>query len=332
MVDPMKAYRKIYRSLALTALVCAMYALTVSCASAQQAQSASRSGKIGAVPMRGLYLPNGKARDLDFVKKLMAEGKPLGVNMLVIDVHPYGRRQFIISPGVVEFLKGEKIYLAGRVVCFQDGIDRFPVPETELARIRSLVEETAKAGFHEVQLDYIRFKDGGYPYPLAKKYRFIEELLKDFRGVTDRLGVKLSADIFGRIVFNRNDYVGQKLEVFAKYAEIIYPMLYPSHFTGDFNRMAKPGETVREGLMKGQARLAGTGAVLHAYIQAFPYYIGRSGTDLPGYVALQIRAAEESGARGWVAWQAAGNHAPVFEALRRIAGGAKEPGLTRNQD
>ena len=316
----------------MTALVLALLFSTTFCAVAQQVPDARPALRNGAVPMRGLYVPNKKARDLDFMKKLIAEGKPLGVNMLVIDVHSFGRRQFIINPGVIEYLRGEKIYLAGRVVCFQDGIDRFPVPEAELARIRSLVEETAKAGFQEVQLDYIRFKDGGYPYPMAKKYQFIEELLKDFRGVTDRLGVKLSADIFGRIVFNRNDYVGQKLEVFAKYAEIIYPMLYPSHFTGDFNRMAKPGETVREGLVKGQARLAGTGSVLHAYIQAFPYYLGRSGTDLPGYVALQIKATEETQARGWVAWNAAGNHSPVFEALRRIAAAAKAPGQSRNQD
>ncbi len=282
----------------------------------------SRSVEASPVPLRGLYLPNKKGRDLAFVKNLVSLGKPLGVNMLVIDVHPYGRRQFGINPAVIDYLKSENIYLAGRVVCFQDGIDRYPVPDAELARIRSLVEQTAKAGFREVQLDYIRFKDGGYPYPLAKKYAFIEELLKDFRSVTDRHGVKLSADIFGRIVFNRNDYVGQKLEVFAKHVEIIYPMLYPSHFTGDYSRMAKPGETVREGLAKGNPRIAGTGAVLQPYIQAFPYYIGRSGTDLAGYVALQVKAAEESKSRGWVAWNAAGKYGPVFEALKRIRNGA----------
>jgi len=294
------------------------------CAAAREAVVPEPGAGTGAAPMRGLYLPNKKSRDLAYVKRIVGEGRPLGVNMLVMDVHPYGRRQFMVEPAVIQYLKSEKIYLAGRVVCFQDGLDRFPIPESELAPVRRLVEQTAASGFQEVQLDYIRFKDGGYPYPLSKKYAFIEELLRDFRAVADRNGVKLSADIFGRIVFNRNDYVGQKLEVFAKYTDVIYPMLYPSHFTGDRKRMSMPGETIREGIEKGMPRIAGTRTTLQPYIQAFAYYIGRAGTDLPGYVELQIRASERTGARGWVAWNAVGNHDAVFEALRRIRDNARK--------
>ena len=318
-----------YFSLTAAAAFLSVLVVFVFCGSAETRDTIPSALSVLASyrPMRGLYVPNKKGRDIAYMKTLISEGKPLGVNMLVIDVHPYNRRKFIVEPEVMSYLKDERIYLVGRVVCFQDGLDKMPLPESELAVLRELVEKTAQAGFQEVQLDYIRFKDGGYPYPLQKKQLLIEELLKEFRTVADASGVKLSADVFGRIVFNRKDYVGQNLESFAKYTEVIYPMLYPSHFTGDRVRMSNPGKTVQEGLLKGQARLDGTGTVLHAYIQAFPYYIGMARTDLPGYVAMQIRATEETPARGWVAWNAAGNHSSVFEALRRIRDGKTEPSV-----
>ena len=37
--------------------------------------------------MRALYIPNHKGRSLEFMKQLVEKGKPLGINMLVIDVH-----------------------------------------------------------------------------------------------------------------------------------------------------------------------------------------------------------------------------------------------------
>lgn len=269
--------------------------------------------------LRGLYLSNKRATSLAYVRSIIAEGAPLGINMAVLDVHPYGRHLYRVDKDAIALLNSSGFYCAARIVCFQDGLDRLPVPKQEIERLRLLVENAASSGFQEIQLDYIRFKDGGYPYPLNKKYAFIAELLQDFRKIAKERGLKISADVFGRVAFNRNDYVGQKLEIFADYMDVIYPMLYPSHFTGDYLRMSKPGDTVREGIEKGIMRLKDKpGVAIHAYIQAFPYYIGRAGTDLPGYIALQIEAVESTPARGWVAWNAGGNYSAVFEALRRL--------------
>ncbi len=253
------------------------------------------------------------------MRSIIAQGMPLGINMAVIDVHPYGRHIYRIEKDVIALLNSNGLYCAARIVCFQDGLDRLPIPKQDMARLRLLVESASSSGFNEIQLDYIRFKDGGYPYPLRKKYEFIADLLRDFSGIAKAHGLKISADVFGRVVFNYNDYVGQKLELFADYMDVIYPMLYPSHFTGDHVRMAKPGDTVREGIEKGLQRLKNKpGVEIHAYIQAFPYYIGRAGTDLPGYIALQIEAVESTAARGWVAWNAGGNYSALFEALQRL--------------
>jgi hypothetical protein len=273
--------------------------------------------------MRGLYLPNKKARTLSAVQILIGEGRPRGINMIVMDVQPYGSMRILFDKQVVDFLRQEKVHTVARLVCFQDGLDRLPLPQHELDRLYDAVEKTAAGGFDELQLDYIRFKDGGYPYPLSVKYRFIEGLLAKCREITGRHGMKLSADLFGRIVYNRDDYVGQKVEVFAKYTDFIYPMLYPSHFSGDSKKISNPGPTMLEGTLRGLNRLHGTEVGLVPYIQAFDYLVRKANMSLDRYVEEQIRAVESTKARGWVAWHAAGNYSSVMKALDAIANNTK---------
>lgn len=153
-----------------------------------------------AAPLRALYLPLSKGTSLPFVKKIIERGKPLGVNMLVIDVHNPGNGMPRISREVMEYLTSEKILCVARVVCFPDGLNRMPVDEAYMNMLAKLVETAAQFGFQEIQLDYIRFRDGGTPYTLEMKYRFIGDLLARFKTITDTNKVKLSADLFGRIV------------------------------------------------------------------------------------------------------------------------------------
>jgi len=267
------------------------------------------------VYMRALYIPNQKSRNLEFIKSLIVKGKPLGINMLVMDVHTSGNSRIKINDKVIEYLKSEKIYITARVVCFQDGINKLPVPESKMKGLYELVSAAADSGFDEIQLDYIRFQDDGIPYPLKKKYAVIENLLKNFHKITEEKKVKLSADLFGRIVYNQNDLIGQKLEVFADYTDVLYPMLYPSHYTGDRQRMAAPGETVKEGTLKGLKRVEGKKVEIQPYIQAFTYNIQYAKVKLDQYVSLQIIGVEETGARGWVAWNPNGDYSSVFAAL-----------------
>jgi len=255
---------------------------------------------------------------MDYIKSLVEKGKPLGINMFVMDVHTFGSTALKVNPDVIAYLKEANFYLTARIVCFQDGINKMPVEESTLNNLYALVGSAADSGFDEVQLDYIRFADDGTPYPLNKKYAFLESLLQNFRKITDTKKVKLSADLFGRIVYNRNDFIGQKVEVFAKYTDVLYPMLYPSHYTGDKQRMSMPGDTVKEGTLKGLNRVEGTSVAIQPYIQAFPYNIQYAKIKLEEYVALQIKAVEETTARGWVAWNPNGDYTSVFTALESI--------------
>lgn len=312
------SYIKCFSILVLFVLALQCRATTGQVLSADKGNSGSGSSKVF---MRGLYIPNHHSRSMKYIKSLVEKSKDYGINMFVFDVHPYGTKTLRVNKSVIEFLKNEKIYIAGRIVCFQDGIDRLPVPAGQLKLLTQLVTSAADSGFDEIQLDYIRFIDGGKPYPLKKKYAFIEELLKSFREITDERKIKLSADVFGRIVYNHDDLIGQKLELFASYAHVIYPMLYPSHFNMDRQKMSQPGVTMKEGADKGLLRLEGTGVYLQPYIQAFPYNIQYARVKLDKYVALQIKAVEETKARGWVAWNPNGDYSSVFSALNIIKTG-----------
>ena len=269
---------------------------------------------------RGLYIPYTKWNRKELIKGIIEKGRPLGINMLVIDAHPFGKLKARIDQELIDWLKKENIYIAARVVCFQGGLNRLPVKDNYMENLMEVIEASCKAGFNEVQLDYIRFEDGGVPYRLDKKYEFIEELLKGIRAVTNKYGVKLSADVFGRIVYNRKDRIGQNLELFGKYTDVIYPMLYPSHFTADKYRMSNPGFTVKEGTEKGIDRLAGAklDTRIQPFIQAFPYNVKWARVNLIKYIEMQVTAAEETKARGWVCWNAYCQYGEVLKALQNL--------------
>lgn len=296
------------------ALTAAALCVILACASGGPTRSGS------SAIMRGLYVPNRQANSLDYIRSIVTRGRPLGVNMLVIDAHPFGAHIPRVSREVLDYLKKERIYIALRIVCFQDGLKKLPVPDEYMKRLNGLIEAAAASGVDEVQLDYIRFPDGAPYYSLAAKYDFIDRVLRGARAAADARGVKLSADLFGRVVFNRDDIIGQKVENFAKYTDVIYPMLYPSHFTGDTFRLANPGETIRDGTERGLTRVRGTRARIQPFIQAFPYNIGWARVSIEKYVELQVAAAESTAARGWVAWNARGEYEPVFRALENLRG------------
>ena len=310
-------YQSIKRFLSVFVLFFLLMFSTTENGSFLQSKDNSDSGNSKTV-MRALYIPNHQSRKMDYIKSIIAKGKPFGINMFVMDVHTFGSTKLKVDSKVLEFLKSENIYIVARVVCFQDGLNQITLPDVKMKALHELVTVAADAGFDEVQLDYIRFQDGGIPFTLKKKYAFIEELLKSFRKITDERKVKLSADLFGRIVYNQNDMIGQKMEIFMPHTDVLYPMLYPSHYTGDRQRMANPGETVKEGTLKGLNRVEGTNVEIQPWIQAFPYNIQVAKVKLDQYVALQIKGVEETAARGWVAWNPNGDYSSVFSALSMI--------------
>ncbi len=305
------------------ALLLSLLLFTVACASAAEKKAEAEKIALEKRKFRALYVPirrGGGARSLDFMQRLVAQAKPLGVNAFALDAQVYNGRVNQVNQEVVDFLKAEGMYTIVRVVCFQGGITRLPIEPKRMEQLHVLVEEVSRMGFDEVQLDYIRFEDSGMGYGLTRKHEFIAGLVTEMREITDRNRVKLSADIFGRIVYNRADGIGQNLELFAQNTDVIYPMLYPSHFTGDRKRMSDPAFTMTEGTTKAIDRLAAAGlkTQIMPFIQVFVYNIQHARVPLWRYVQLQIEAVEATPARGWMAWNAAGDYSQLFRALSEM--------------
>ena len=310
-------------SLFVFAIVCSAGAAVAK--AAEETRSTAPPNRV----MRGIYLHNGFARNLSSVERYVQQGKPLGLNMFVLDVQTYGGQKALITTNVMHYLRQEGMYTAMRVVCFQDGIKTLPIPQWQLNNLYTIIEDSAKCGADEVQLDYIRFEDSWNGIPIEQKNATIENILAKARTLVAPYNVKLSADVFGRIPYNRRDAVGQNIEGFAKHVDVIYPMLYPSHFTADTLRLSQPGFTVKEGTQLTLDRVQGTGVAVQPYIQVFHYNIGWAQVNLVRYIELQIEGAESTTGRGWVAWNAGGEYGELWQAMGNVSRRAAEVSVSQ---
>jgi len=175
----------------------------------------------------------------------------------------------------------------------------------------AIAEEVARLGFDEINFDYIRFParrglryDG--PDTQQARVRAVGEFLEAAKRRLHPLGVKLSIDIFGYVLWNRTDTrIGQILEEMAAHVDTLCPMLYPSGFTRGSvpfdNPAAHPYEIVRISLEKGIARGVAP-EKFRPWLQSFRDYAFSRHLYREHEIAAQIRAAEKLGASGWFLW------------------------------
>ncbi|EHQ06659.1 hypothetical protein Lepil_1978 [Leptonema illini DSM 21528] len=259
---------------------------------------------------RGLYINNALVRGKGFANFLKTADNH-GINVLVIDIQPH------MPPAeALKLAEDMGFYLVARVVVFDAGLKTYPAPKGHIERIVNRAEEGAKAGFAEIQLDYIRFADNLRVKGLTvqKRYDYISSVLSQFERRLRPYKVRIGADIFGRIAFNRDDIIGQKLELFDRHMDVIYPMLYPSHFYGDPIRRRKPYHTIFDGTLGSRKRVRNARIV--PYIQAFGMRVGESGLSVENYIRAQLDAAQDSGGAGYVAWNARNDYSVFFRAIR----------------
>jgi hypothetical protein len=122
------------------------------------------------------------------------------------------------------------------------------------------------------------------------------------------MGVPVTFDVFGLTASNTTSDlgIGQVWEDFVGVADVVLPMVYPSHYTrgafGFRSPNANPYEIVRLALTDALARTRFPSTTLvRPYLQAFTL-----GRRLPRYTPTeirdQIRAAQELGLESWVLW------------------------------
>ncbi len=246
------------------------------------------------------------------------------------------------DPGeVVSKVHRHGVYLIGRVVSFEDPITSRAHPQLAIRRSDGSLWKTsgglgwlnpysrtawkynvdvavaaAKAGFDEIQFDYVRFPSDGdlslIRYPGAHAQPMDETIAAFLRYAVQRLhplGVRVSADVFG-LSATRELGIGQHPGQIAEVVDAIYPMVYPSHYrSGEYNLPdpnAVPGTTVSRSLNDFQAKLAGGKATIVPWLQDFS--LGRTYSAVD--VAAQIAAARAHHTGGFMLWNATGVYTP----------------------
>lgn len=174
----------------------------------------------------------------------------------------------------------------------------------------SVAEAAAKAGFQEVQFDYVRFPSDGntstclYPHKDARQPgQVISDFLSYARQKLAPYNVFISADLFGLTASDQGDMnIGQRVGDVAERVDYISPMVYPSHYNlGEYDIKvpeANPGDTVTKSLEDFQKKMKGTQAKLRPWLQDFSLKI----TYTPDMVRRQIDACEALGINQWLLW------------------------------
>ena len=188
-----------------------------------------------------------------------------------------------------------------------------------------LGEEAVRMGFAELQFDYVRFPDE----PKSKMASAVfssrqgsettrQGVTRNLRLLRDRvkpLGVPFTIDIFGMTSSTEVDMgIGQVWEDLVTTADVVLPMVYPSHYYGGFGDIrhpnSEPYRVVRRAIEDGIKRSAPLGqtAEIRPWLQAFtlgaPRYTGF-------HVKEQIRAVEDLGLSSWILWNARGVYDPT---------------------
>src|SRR6266516_3033823 len=238
---------------------------------------------------------------------------------------------------VARVVHAHGIYLIGRVVTFEDPVLSEKRPALAIrnsdgtlwhnnaglgwtnpydrrvwAYNDNVAAAAAKAGYDEIQFDYVRFPSDGdltqirYPGPHLQTTRWtIPAFVQYAAQRLHPLGVRVSVDVFG-LSATRDLGIGQLPRRVSTYADAVYPMVYPSHYNpGEYGIGQpddRPGLVVSRSLADFRRALEGRKTRLTPWLQDFS--LGRPYTleDLQ----LQIAAAKAHHANGFLLWNPEG--------------------------
>jgi hypothetical protein len=209
-----------------------------------------------------------------------------------------------------------------------------------------LAEEAVHMGFAEVQYDYVRFPDEPAQRMATARFMARDSGMTKRQGVTrglrilrertKPLGVPFTIDVFGLTTTATGDMgIGQYWEDLVTTADVVLPMVYPSHFyRGVFDVRypnSEPYHVVRRALEDGIKRSGPLGrtAEIRPYLQAFTLGPPRYS---PTEVRAQMRAARDLGIESWVLWNPRSAYDPgIFRSKpTALSAAAQEPPRAAN--
>jgi hypothetical protein len=176
-----------------------------------------------------------------------------------------------------------------------------------------VTREIVDLGVSSIAYDYIRFPTDGDVWRIRLTHvegPRSKPLLQFLEAVHDAVGdsVEIGVCVFGFSVWHYMKAVGQDIAEMAEYIDVLYPMLYPSHFGWSYKREVNEYwrnywiyfDSVKEAMKK----LPSSTKII-PFVQSFDY--GAECFD-DRYVFAQMQGALAAGADGFMVWHAGGDY------------------------
>lgn len=243
---------------------------------------------------------------------------------------------------LIENTSRHNLKLIARIVCFRDnylarhkncGIrddsTQLWVDKKEMAwtnpyhddvqdYLLAITKELTDRGIKSIAYDYVRFPADGDVTRIrltrvkGSRVDAIARFLEKARHQTD---AEIGICVFGFSVWRTLHAEGQDLERLGGFIDVLYPMLYPSHFHRDFKNEATENwrnywiyfDSARESRDKLPPRVK-----VVPFVQGFEYRAENYGPD---YVFSQIHGAIAAGSDGFIIWNARSNYSTCWRAL-----------------
>jgi hypothetical protein len=188
-----------------------------------------------------------------------------------------------------------------------------------------LAKEAVNLGFSEIQLDYVRFPDekrlvSEATFPLANgriRAQVIREQLGFTRDALRATGVPMTIDVFGLTATDTTDMgIGQQWEKFVDQADVVLPMVYPSHFAPGTYKLSNPNAAPYATIAHALADVARRSRGIPNAARIVPWYQDFT-LGPPRYgaaeVKAQMRAGYDNGVKSWMLWNPGSRY--TIEAL-----------------
>ncbi|ANE48297.1 GTP-binding protein [Paenibacillus swuensis] len=183
----------------------------------------------------------------------------------------------------------------------------------------SVAKEAAKAGFKEIQFDYVRFPEGfekkadtlGFYKDKRKRTEAVQDFVKYAREQLASDGIRISVDIFGyAAAVPAAEGIGQDFVKISENVDVICPMIYPSHYSEGWYGAkvpdAAPYQTIAGATKDTHKKLVPIGAkkpIIRPWIQDF------TASWIPGHIRYgkkeldaQIKALKDNGVEEYLLW------------------------------
>ncbi len=190
----------------------------------------------------------------------------------------------------------------------------------------SVAKEAAKAGFNEIQFDYVRFpaSDGGKLDAILDyrnvenegKAQTIQNYLKEAYLEISKEEAYISADVYGLVGSVPDDmHLGQYWEAVSNYTDYISPMMYPSHYANGTYGVAIPDADPYNTLLQGSKDAVLRNENLETPAQIRPWIQSFTASWVKGYIKYgpeqikaQIKALNDAGINQYLLWSASNNY------------------------